>query len=160
MALTTAGVATTAAISNLQKSEYNVNLPKTNVLPAPITIISATIAQAQQVKKAEKADAKIKSTVKQNSKVRYWTANILNEYVDIGRELTFNQAVSEVSSGRSVFTVTWYEAKAVAIAAGGDSGSNNKQLYQEIDKGKENTPGYYYHYHTYNRQGGHVYFLF
>ena len=80
--------------------------------------------------------------------------------MDIGRSLSFAQAVKEVQAGRNVFTVTWYEAKAVARFAGGDIGSNNKELYPEIDNGKENTPGYYYHYHTYNRKGGHVYYLF
>ena len=81
-------------------------------------------------------------------------------YVDIGRKLTYSKAVKEVVKGRSVFTVTRYEAKAVAIAAGGKTGRNNKQLLPEIDKGKKNVPGYYYHYHTYNRKGGHVYYLF
>ena len=59
-----------------------------------------------------------------------------------------------------VFAVTWYEAKAVALEAGGSIGNNNKSLYPEIDKGKENVKGYYWHYHTYNRKGGHVYYLF
>lgn len=69
--------------------------------------------------------------------------------------------MKEVKAGRSVFTVMWYEAKEVAIAAGGDSGRNNKELVPEIDKGKENVKGfYYYHYHTYNRKGGHVYYLY
>ena len=111
-------------------------------------------------KKIAQAEKEIQKTVKRNSKVRYWTATVHSDYVDIGRPLTFSQAVKEVQAGRSVFAVTWYEAKAVAIAAGGESGYNNKQLQPEIDKGQENTPGYYYHYHTYNRSGGHVYFLF
>lgn len=42
----------------------------------------------------------------------------------------------------------------------GNVGKNNKKLIPEIDKGKENVPGYYYHYYTYNRKGGHVYYLF
>ena len=107
-----------------------------------------------------KADAKIRSTVKEKSEVRYWTATVRKGYVDIGRPLTFNQAVNEVRAGRSVFAVTWYEAKAVALAAGGRSGFNNKALMPEIDSGKEGVPGYYYHYHTYDRSGGHVYYLF
>jgi len=108
----------------------------------------------------EKADAKIKKTVTQDSKYRYWTATLKAGYVDIGRPLTFSQAVYEVKAGRSVFAVTWYEAKSVAIAAGGRTGHNNKPLFSEIDSGKENTPGFYYHYHTYNRSGGHAYYLF
>ena len=42
----------------------------------------------------------------------------------------------------------------------GTTGYNNKELIPEIDAGKESTPGYYYHFHTYNRKGGHVYYLF
>lgn len=74
--------------------------------------------------------------------------------------MTYSHAVRKVSTGRSVFTVTSYEAKAVAIAAGGRVGKNNKYLEYEIDKGKENVLGYYYHYYIYNRKRGYVYFLF
>ncbi len=105
-----------------------------------------------------KADAKIKQTVKQSSKTRYWSANLKGQYVDIGRPLTFNQAVAEVATGRNVFTVTWYEAAAVARAAGGKTGANNTPLPREIHGGGKK--GYYWHYHTYNRKGGHVYYLF
>ena len=121
------------------------------------SLFSSPLSRTERV---AKADAEIRRTVEQNSKVRYWSATVQRGYVDIGRPLTFNQAVHEVVAGRSVFAVTWFDAKAVAIAAGGNSGYNNKSLVPEIDSGKENTPGYYYHYHTYNRAGGHVYFLF
>ena len=84
-----------------------------------------------------KADSKVRSTVRKNSKTRYWTATVRSNYVDIGRAITYSQAVKEVIAGKSVFTVTWYEAKAVAIAAGGSTGENNKSLYPEIDKGKD-----------------------
>jgi len=58
-----------------------------------------------------------------------------------------------------VFTVTCFEAEALARAAGGRTGANNKELIPE-NHGEEGEPGYYDHYHTYNRKGGHVYFLF
>ena len=121
---------------------------------------STTVKVDSLSKKIEKAEAKIRSAVTEESKIRYWSATVHPKYVDIGRPLTFAQAVHEVQAGNSVFAVTWYEAKAVAIAAGGSSGRNNRALEAEIDSGKENTPGYYYHYHTYNRSGGHVYYLF
>lgn len=104
-----------------------------------------------------KADAKIKLLVKRNSRDRYWTATFKKTYVDIGRPITYAQAVKEVSSGRDVFTVTRSEAKAVAKAAY----SNKKPEGPEINYGKENTIGYYYHYHVYGRKKkGHVFFLF
>lgn len=108
---------------------------------------------------AAKAHAEIKSKVKKSSKTRYWTATIKKGYVDIGRGLTYSQAVKEVAKGNNVFAVTKYEAKVVAIAAGGKS-KDAKNVINEIDKGKKNVPGHYYHYHTYNRQGGHVFYLF
>jgi hypothetical protein len=55
-----------------------------------------------------------------------------------------------------VFTVTKAEAKAVAKAAG----NNKKTTKAEIDKGKNGIIGYYWHYHTYNRNGAHVWYLF
>lgn len=122
-----------------------------------VAVIALFIAKSVVV---SRADSKIRKTIKRNSKTRYWTATVRSNYVDIGRALTYSQAVKEVIAGRSVFTVTWYEAKSVAIAAGGNAGRNNKSLYPEIDKGKEKTKGYYWHYHTYNRKGGHVYYLF
>ena len=108
----------------------------------------------------ERADARVRATVKEDSKNRFWSANVKRGYVDIGRPLTYNQAVRYVASGRSVFAVTRYEAKSVARAAGGSGGQNNTPLYPEIDSGRVNAPGYYYHFHTYNRNGGHVYYLF
>ena len=124
---------------------------------AVITLFSRPLSHLDRVNKAEK---EIQETVTKNSKIRYWSATVQPGYVDIGRPLTFRQAVYEVQHGRSVFAVTWFEARAVAREAGGTFGHNNKQLMPEIDSGKENTPGYYFHYHTYDRSGGHVYFLF
>ena len=104
-----------------------------------------------------RADSKIKSKIRKTSKDRYWTATLRTNYVDIGRAISYSKAVKEVSNGRNVFTVTSSEAKAVAKAAY----SNKKPVGPEIDKGKENTMGYYYHYHVYQRKKkGHVFFLF
>jgi len=33
-------------------------------------------------------------------------------------------------------------------------------FFKEIDAGKENTDGYYWHYHPKPKNGGHVFFLF
>ena len=129
------------------------------VKKAATTVITQAKTYVQQ-KNAEIVDKKVRATVKEDSKNRYWSATVKKDCVDIGRPLTYNQAVQYVASGKSVFAVTQYEAKAVARAAGGTTGYNNRELMPEIDAGKENTPGYYYHFHTYNRKGGHVYYLF
>ena len=48
-----------------------------------------------------------------------------------------------------------FEAKQLAKVAG----VHTKPIH-EIDTGKENALGYYYHYHTYNRNGAHIFCLF
>ncbi len=96
------------------------------ILPLITTGISAINTINKVSNTAVKADAKVKNTVKRNSKDRYWTATVNKDYVD---------------------------------AAGGTS-KNATQVINEINKGKTNTPGFYYHYHTHDRSGGHVYYLF
>lgn len=58
----------------------------------------------EQAKIIEQADSKIKRIIRKDLKERYWSANLRRGYIDIGRNLTFNQAVKMVSSGSSVFT--------------------------------------------------------
>ena len=104
-----------------------------------------------------RADSKIRTNVKQNSQNRYWTCTLRVNYVDLGRAISYGTAVTEVSRGNNVFTVTRAEAKAVAKAAY----SNKTPVGPEIDKGKENALGYYYHFHVNGRRKkGHVFFLF
>ncbi|MFR7880365.1 MAG: hypothetical protein ACLU5J_01960 [Christensenellales bacterium] len=52
------------------------------------------------------ADSKVKSKVTKNSKTRYWSANLKWGYVDIGKALTYKQAVKYVIQGKNIFTVT------------------------------------------------------
>lgn len=102
------------------------------------------------------ADSKVKSKVTKNSKTRYWSANLKWGYVDIGKALTYKQAVKYVIQGKNIFTVTSGEAYAVAIAAGGTP----KSVINEIDKGKQNTKGYYWHYHVNRQNKAHIWYLF
>ena len=125
------------------------------------TAVADNIKKAQAFDDAiDQADSKIRRTVKRNSKTRFWEAFTNGRYVSIGRGLTFNQAVNNVKKGKHVFAVTKLEAESVARVAGGKTGRNNKPLPNEIDRGKENIKGYYYHFHTYNRKGGHVFYMF
>jgi len=118
--------------------------------------IKKAIKAVKAFTEVAKAEAKIRSRVKRTSKTRYWSATLKKGYVDIGRPLSYSQAVKEVSRRHNVFTVTKAEAKAVAKAAG----NNKKPTKAEIDKGKNGIIGYYWHYHTYNRNGAHVWYLF
>lgn len=103
------------------------------------------------------ADSKIKSKVKKHSKTRYWSATLKSGYVNIGKSLSYSEAKSYVKNGKSVFTVTKSEAKALAKSAYG----GKKPVGPEIDKGKNGVLGYYWHFHVYGRKNkAHVWYLF
>lgn len=57
--------------------------------------------------------------------------NFKKGYVDIGRPLSYSQAVKEVSRRHNVFTVTKAEAKAVAKAAGNNKNQQRLKLIRE-----------------------------
>ncbi len=121
------------------------------VAAVAIVLAAVSIARSQAI---SKADAKVRSKVKRNSVTQYWSANLKYGYVDIGRALTYAQAVSEVAAGRNVFTVTKAQAHAVALAAGG----NATPLFHP--KHKTQT-GYYDHYHLNGHTNdAHVWYLF
>ena len=103
----------------------------------------------------KREDAKIKNIVLHTQKTRYWTATIHSDYVSIGRPLTYDEAVQEINQGHNVFTVTSREALALALTASAD----NSNLEPQIDKGKENVTGYYWHFHTNPKNDGHVFYL-
>ena len=101
-----------------------------------------------------KADAKIRSIVKKGQSEQYWSANLKWGYVDIGRPLTYAQAVAEVKAGRSVFTVTKTQAEAVARAAGNGKDPMSHRKHRDLK-------GYYKHFHICDHaNGGHVWYLF
>ncbi len=102
------------------------------------------------------ADRNIKRRIKRYSISRYWAARRIKGAVIITNSITYSHAIVRLRNNLDVFTVTRIEAKQLAKAAGG----HIKPTQYEIDTGKENTLGYYWHYHTYNRSGGHVFYLF
>ena len=117
---------------------------------------SISIARAQTI---ALADDKIRKAVHPRSHARYWTATIFVDYVDIGRPISRLVAIEEVRNGRNVFTVTKAEAEDVARYASSFSGKLDP-IGPQIDKGKENTIGFYKHYHTHYHGTGHVFYLF
>ena len=121
------------------------------VAAVAIVLAAVSVARSQAI---SKADAKVRSKVKRNSVTQYWSANFKYGYVDIGRGLTYTQAVYEVAAGRNVFTVTKAQARAVALAAGG----NATPMFHPKHK---NQPGYYDHYHLNGHTNdAHVWYLF
>ncbi len=114
-------------------------------------------SQIKQYATLDKADSKIRSTVRKEARTRYWSATLKKGYVSLGKPLTRGKAISYVRSGRSVFTVTKTEAYDVAKYAYG----GKQPVGPETDKGKEGVRGYYRHYHVYKRKNNaHVWFLF
>ena len=122
------------------------------VAAVAVVITAVKVVQTNKIKAADKA---LKQVVKPSSSVRYWSATLKSGYVDIGRALTFYEAVSEVKAGRNVFAVTKAEAAAVAQAAG----NGKTPLYDGVHGGGKT--GYYYHYHVYGHaNGAHIWYLF
>ncbi len=117
-------------------------------------IIASLVVAYVSAKVIAEADARIRDIVKRNSVPRYWSATLRTKYVDIGRVLSFDQAILELRKGNNVFTVTAREAFALTSVVG----NNRTPAGPEISGG--GAQGYYNHYHTYNRNGGHVFFLF
>lgn len=99
-----------------------------------------------------KADVKVKTKVKKNSKTRYWVAySILDgRAVSLGKGLTFTEAVARVKAKLSVFTVTKHEARTLAKRVGGVIGPERSK----------NSIGYYYHYHVSRNNPAHIWYMF
>ena len=106
---------------------------------------------------AEKADAKVRDAIKNNKDNYYWEATInKGGYVEIGRPLSYETALSYVVLGYDVFTYNGTFAYWLARAASG----GEIPVGPEIDTGKEFTIGYYWHYHIYDRQNeAHIFYL-
>ena len=76
--------------------------------------IKASSATIEHVISAVKADVRIRQKVRKNSKERYWTATLKDDYVDIGRPISFGEAVEVVKRGYSVFTIYKSDARKIA----------------------------------------------
>jgi len=118
------------------------------VVAAVAIVVAAVVIVHNQT--LTKADSKVKSTVKKGLPTLYWSANLGKGCVDIGRSLTYAEALAEVKAGRSVFTVTKALAGALALAAGGSIHDNKHK----------NAIGYYHHYHVNRTNPAHIWYLF
>ncbi|MDX8346333.1 SAR2788 family putative toxin [Rossellomorea sp. YZS02] len=76
----------------------------------------------------------------------------------IGNPLSEAQAVSRLKSkdkkANNVWSVSYSKAALIARKAGG----NKAPIGPERDKGKSSAEGYYFHFHLYNRSGGHSFY--
>lgn len=115
------------------------------------------------VRAIERSDTKIKTTVRRGSSVRYWAASLSSSHVLIlGRPISKHEAIKRVSRRKSVFTVTRGEAKDIA-SRGSRTGKAIKNpeihLKQGISLWFWNL-GVFYHYHTSDRNGAHIWYLY
>ena len=109
---------------------------------------------SQQLAEINRAHTKIQRNVRKNAKKQYWVAYRSGDYVVLREAISYQEALSRVKSGKSVFTTTKGKAYALAYAAG-----NNRKPVGEENHGK-NMPGYYWHYHPYGHGKAHIWFLF
>ena len=117
--------------------------------------VKAAMAAVTTFTTIAKADAKIKSKVKKNSKQRYWAATILKisgyTYVLISSAITYTAAKIRVSKGSSVFAVTKSEARKLA---------NNFPPVVGPEIGLKSI-GQYNHYHVNGRKSkSHIFYMF
>ena len=114
-------------------------------------------ASVQSYTTVANAQSEIRARVKNKKHgSKYFTASLKKSgkysYVAIGKGLTRNQAISRIKAQKNVFAVSKEYAKSLANHFWGVKGP-------EIDKGKKNTIGYFYHYHVWNRKNkAHIWF--
>ena len=106
---------------------------------------------------AELADENLRADIKKGKSegYLYWKAHRVGGHVVLGKGLTKEEALLRASAGKDVFTVSGTSAYWLAWEAGGGTVPQGP----EIDRDKENTPGYYYHYHPTPKNGAHIFFI-
>ena len=79
-----------------------------------------------------------------------------NYYLDIGNSIEKGSAILRIKTNKDVFCASKPYAKNLAKSSYG----NRKPVGPEIDKGKQDILGYYYHYHVFNRTyKSHAFFI-
>ncbi len=76
----------------------------------------------------------------------------------IGNSLTKAQAVARLKSSDSKNNNVWSKSYSLAAAIAREAGGNRTPIGPERDKGKSSAEGYYFHFHLYNRTGGHSFY--
>ena len=104
---------------------------------------------------AERADSKVKDTIKSAKYTQYWEATRKGTYVAIGKKLNFRTALARVLVGGDVFAVSKSAAHTLATTASG----GKTPVGPEWDRDKKDVIGYYAHYHTANRNGAHIFYI-
>ena len=75
----------------------------------------------------------------------------------IGPALTYKQAMTRLKKG-DVWSISRSLARKVAQGAGGGRIPKGPEIHNKDSNGKLKSGTYYYHYHIYNRTGGHSFY--
>ena len=86
----------------------------------------------------------------------YFMAILKKREVWVGKCITRKQAVRRIQSDQDVFCMTRQEALNAAQRAG----KGRIPVGPEIHRSKNTYEKFYYHYHTYNRKGGHAFYFY
>ncbi|MFP7473385.1 SAR2788 family putative toxin [Niallia taxi] len=76
----------------------------------------------------------------------------------IGNSLSKAQAVSRLKSSDKKNNNVWSVSYSAAAKIAREAGGNRTPIGPERDKGKSSAEGYYFHFHLYNRSGGHSFY--
>mgnify|MGYP001767280242 CR=1 FL=1 len=96
----------------------------------------------------------IAATMGKNQETRYWSASLGGGIINIGRSLTYQEAVTELAAGRNVICRFSWEARAAATEAG----AGVEPLFHLAHR---TGFGYYDHYHVGNHIGkAHCWYIY
>ena len=105
------------------------------------------------------AATEVASKLRKNKRYDHYAASLNKSKTAmyIGPSLTYKQAKSKLKKG-DVWSISKSLAKKVAQGAGGNRNPIGPEIHNKDKNGKLKSGKYYYHYHTYNRAGGHSFY--
>ncbi|ADL50206.1 hypothetical protein [Clostridium cellulovorans] len=109
-----------------------------------LTILAAISFMAVPASALTYSSSSVKSSWT-NSSYTYYSANIVNNDVQIQGGISYSQAISRIKAGQSVMCYSKSTARNIAYAAGGNKTPVGPEIHGSLNN------GYYYHYHVYNR---------
>ncbi len=99
---------------------------------------------------AEKADTKIKDTIKNPQGYKYWLATINDDYVSISLPLSYDTAFTLALLGTNIFAINKLYAYDLAF---------DLSVSKPIGPERHGESGYYWHYHPNPKNGSHIFYI-
>lgn len=111
---------------------------------------------AKQLKIAETNPLRYRGCYYDNETGYYY---LQSRYNELGELISTSGLVNATYQYDSRGNITSKTVNDVTIPMMNGVGGGKIPVRPEIDKGKVGTVGYYWHYHTYDRNGAHVFYL-